>query len=80
MKIRQTIEINSVKGTNRQSYFDIISFENVQKDGKKHNIFWWFSPKPHPNRKNDVYWSPDNPSNIEEVRDQGVSKTMAWVG
>ena len=30
--------------------------------------------------KNDVYWSPDNPSNIKEVRDQGVSKVMAWVG
>ena len=40
----------------------------------------WFSLKPHPNRKNDVYWSPDNPGNIEEVRDQGVSKVMAWVG
>lgn len=40
----------------------------------------WFSLKPHPNRKNDVYWSPVNPTNIKEVRDQGVSKVMAWVG
>ena len=23
-------------------------------------------------------WSPDNPSNIDEVGDQGVSEVMAW--
>ena len=40
----------------------------------------WFSIKPHPNRKNDVYWSPVNPEHQEEVRDQGASKVMAWVG
>ena len=40
----------------------------------------WFSLKPHPNRKKDVYWSPVNPKLQEEVRDQGVSKVMVWVG
>ena len=40
----------------------------------------WFSLKPHPNRKNDVYWSKTNPNNIHEVKDQGAVKIMAWVG
>ena len=38
------------------------------------------SLKPHPNRKNDVYWSETNPNNIHEVKDQGAVKIMAWVG
>ena len=40
----------------------------------------WFCLKPHPNKKNQVTWSITNPNNIEEVRDQGVKKVMAWVG
>ena len=40
----------------------------------------WFSIKPHPNRKNDVYWSPVKTEHQKEVRDQGASKAMALVG
>ena len=38
----------------------------------------WFCLIPHPNRKNEVFCSVENPHNLEEVRVQGAW-VMAWV-
>ena len=46
----------------------------IQSDEK------WFCLIPHPNRKNEVFWSVENPHNVEEVRVQGAKKVMAWAG
>ena len=55
-----------------------------QKDGWQRKIIFsdekWFTLSPHPNRKNDVIWSGENPSNICEVKQQGATKVMAWAG
>ena len=55
-----------------------------QADGWQRKIIFsdekWFTLLPHPNRKNDVVWSSNNPGNLCEVKQQGAVKVMAWVG
>ena len=95
MKIRQTIEIKSARGTKALIifwyYFVWKCLQKIRRSGSSgtfHHQKVYISLEDHSfltsnfssHFKNDVYWSPDNPSNIKEVRDQGVSKVMAWVG
>ena len=55
-----------------------------QGENWQRRVIWsdekWFCLIPHPNRKNEVFWSVENPHNLEEVRVQGASKVMAWAG
>ena len=40
----------------------------------------YFILHPHPNRRNDHYWSFSNPHLVKEVKEQGVEKVLVWAG
>ena len=90
--LKQKIKFKPYRSTHVQVLPDITRERRMaacqrflqQDQDWQRKVIWsdekWFYLKPHPNRKNEVFWAPHNPLNLEEVRVQGATKIMVWAG
>ena len=81
--LKQKLKFKPYRSANVQRKAACERFLKQDPDWQR-RVIWsdekWFCLKPHPNRKDEVHWTPENPNNLEEGRIQGAEKVMNGLG